>query len=103
MDYLGGKAACVLRSDAFDAFANFMDTPLHDAGRVLLRGVEHRQAEGGVLLSLANSSAPAANDMIDLDPSSLIKFVRRLADHNLVDKNKNKQGTFLDELRTYAK
>lgn len=61
---------------------------LPDASAVLLRAMQHREAEGGVLLSLQNYFAPEQNDMIHLDPRWPIELVRRLTDHNLVVEKK---------------
>lgn len=106
MDVLKGTAPCVLWSNAVEEFRKHMGGSLPDAGdagKVLLRAMQHREAEGGALLSLADASAPVATDMLHLDPSWLIELVRRLADHNLVDENEKKQGTIKQQLRTYAK
>lgn len=122
MDALREKSPCVLWGDAVDRFRKVMegtvwgdavdkcrgvmegtDNGAAEADQVLLRAMQHREAEGGVLLSLANASAPVATDMLHLDPAWLIELVRRLADHNLVDRNFKKQGTLEQELRNYAK
>ena len=106
MDVLKGTAPCVLWNRAVEEFSKAMSTSLPDAGdagKVLLRAMQHREAEGGVLLSLADASAPVATDMVHLDPSWLIELVRRLADHNLVDNDKKKRGTVEQGLRAYAK
>lgn len=119
MDELREWSPCVLWSVAVRKFAERMrresDEKIEDfdlsnadkggvdeASKVLLRAMNHREAEGGVLLSLSNTSAPAATDMVHLDPTWLIELVRRLADHNLVDKDEKKQGTLKGELREYA-
>ncbi|CAN0244153.1 unnamed protein product [Pylaiella littoralis] len=73
-----------------------------DAGSVLWRAMKHREAEGGVLLMLADRLAPVATDMVHLDPAWLIELVRRLSDHNLVDEDKRKRGTVYRALRAYA-
>ncbi|CAM9984147.1 unnamed protein product [Ectocarpus fasciculatus] len=101
MDVLKERRPCVLWSEAVENFRNLMSGSLPDAGKVLLRAMQHREAEGGVLLSLADPSAPVAADMLHLDPSWLIELVRRLVDHNLVDEKK--QGTLEQELRRYAR
>lgn len=80
----------IMWREAVESFRYFMEakrTPLADPGDVLLRAMQHREAEGGVLLSLEDSSAPAGGSagMIQLDPVWLIELVRRLTDHNLVD------------------
>lgn len=106
MEVVRGIRPCVLWSRAVEEFRKKMSGSLpdaDDAGRVLLRAMQHREAEGGVLLSLADDSAPVATDMVHLDPSWLIELVRRLADHNLVDKNKKKRGSLEQGLRVYAK
>lgn len=122
MDALREESPCVLWGDAVDRFREVMegivwgdavdpyrtvlkgtDNGAAEADKVLLRAMQHREAEGGVLLSLANASAPVATDMLHLDPAWLIELVRRLADHNLVDENLKKQGTLEQELRNYAK
>lgn len=74
MDALLERAPCVLWNDAVDAFDRFMDGALrpHEAGEVLLRAMQHREAEGGVLLSLADALAPTAADMLHLDPAWLL-------------------------------
>lgn len=105
MDVLKRTTPCVLWSKAVEEFSSEMSGSLDasDAGKVLLRAMQHREAEGGVLLSLADASAPVATDMLHLDPSWLIELVRRLADHNLVDENEKKQGTIKQQLRAYAR
>lgn len=110
MDVLRGTNPCVLWSNAVENFSKVMSGSLPDARdasdprKVLLRAMQHREAEGGALLSLADASAPVATDMLHLDPSWLIELVvRRLADHNLVDKSEKKQGTIKQQLREYAR
>ena len=111
MDALRETSPCVLWSKAVEAFVERMRTEMWrdpsvsfpDAGKVFLRAMKHREAEGGVILSLTDTSAPAATDMLHLDPAWLIELVRRVADHNLVDKNEKKQGTLKSELRKYAR
>ncbi|CAM9226238.1 unnamed protein product [Laminaria digitata] len=103
MDVLKGTA-CVLWSKAVEEFSKKMGGSLPDAGdsgKVLLRAMQHREAESGVLLSLADASVPVATDMLHLDPSWLIELVRRLANHNLVDEKKRE--TLEKGLRTYAR
>ncbi|CAM9909050.1 unnamed protein product [Ectocarpus sp. 12 AP-2014] len=101
MDVLKERRPCVLWSEAVEKFRNLMSGSLPDAGTVLLRAMQHREAEGGALLSLADPSAPVAADMLHLDPSWLIELVRRLVDHNLMDEKK--QGTVEQGLRKYAR
>lgn len=106
MDTLRKKRPFVMWSDAVQEFriqtsGSVADSG--DAGKVLLRAMQHREAEGGVLLSLADAPAPVAEDMIHLDPVWLVELVRRLADHNLVDENPKIQVTLEKELRHYAK
>lgn len=103
MDVLKKAEPCALWSKAVDEFSKKMGGNLPDAGALLLRAMQHREAEGGVLLSFANASAPAAADLLHLDPAWLIELVRRLADHNLVDKDEKVQGTIEEQLRAYAK
>ncbi|CAN0171033.1 unnamed protein product [Scytosiphon promiscuus] len=96
---------CVLWSEAVAKLSSAMSGRLldtDDPGKVLLRAMQHREAEGGVLLSLADASAPVATDLLHLDPSWLIELVRRLTDHNLVDADEKKQGTIKQQLRKYA-
>eukprot|EP00752_Nemacystus_decipiens_P012508 g11078.t2 len=105
MDALKRRRPCVLWSQAVNIFENRMGRDVRDsrdASAVLLRAMQHREAEGGVLLSLRNASDPVGSDMIHLDPAWLIELVRRLADHNLVDENPAKQGTIRKGLREYA-
>ncbi|CAN0014690.1 unnamed protein product [Pylaiella littoralis] len=102
MDVLKQAEPCVLWSKAVDEFSKKMGGNIPDAGALLLRAMQHREAEGGVLLSFASASAPAAADLLHLDPAWLIELVRRLADHNLVDKNEKMQGTIEQQLRAYA-
>ena len=99
MEGLGKKTPCVLWSEAVEEFSGMFKTP-HDSGAVLLRAMQHREAEGGVLLSLSGDSAPREDDMLHLDPTWLIELVRRLADHNLV--KEEKQDAILEELQSYA-
>lgn len=106
MDVVKEKKPCVMWGEAVSAFESRMGGGLkdsRDASKVLLRAMQHREAEGGVLLSLADASAPVPYDMIHLDPAWLIELVRRLADHNLVDRDEKKQGTIEQELRQYAR
>lgn len=72
---------------------------LEDADSVLKRAMQHREAEGAVILSLQEDSSPAPCDMIHLDPRWLIELARRVTDHNLVDKSKH--GEIKKELRAY--
>lgn len=102
MDVLRGTMPCVLWSEAVRVFIERMGRRLPDGGEVLLRAMQHREAEGGVLLSLANPSDPVGTDMLHLDPPWLIELVRRLTDHNLVDNNREKQDDITDQLREYA-
>lgn len=102
MDVLKRAAPCVLWSKAVEEFSKKMGGNIPDAGMMMLRAMQHREAEGGVLLSFANASAPVAADLLHLDPAWLIELVRRLADHNLVNKNEKKQGTIKQQLRAYA-
>lgn len=96
---------CVTWQDAVETFNHFMNTkgtPIHDPEEVLLRAMRHREAEGGVLLSLEDRPAPvgAPAGMLYLDPTWLIELVRRLTDHNLVDKTK--EGALKEELERYC-
>ncbi|CAN0179506.1 unnamed protein product [Scytosiphon promiscuus] len=103
MDALKETASFVLWSKAVEEYSTRMVGRLSDPddpGKILLRAMRHREAEGGVLLSLVDASAPAANDMLYLTPSWLIELVRRLVDHNLVDRRK--RGTLEQGLRSYA-
>lgn len=115
MDGVKDLSPCALWSEAVVAFSKRMriDSPGYlvdinnsvetgGIGEVFSRAMNHREAEGGVLLSLTDASARAATDVLHLDPTWLIELVRRLADHNLVDKNEKKQGTLKGELREYA-
>ncbi|CBN76032.1 LRR-GTPase of the ROCO family [Ectocarpus siliculosus] len=70
-----------------------------DAATNLKEAMKHREAEGGVILSLRDESSPAQSDMIHVDPRWLIELVRRVTDHNLVDKKK--QNKILQELLEY--
>eukprot|EP00752_Nemacystus_decipiens_P013381 g11847.t1 len=103
MDVLRGTTPCVLWSEAVREFIERMGGNLPDGGEVLLRAMQHREAEGGVLLSLANPSNPVGSDMLHLDPAWLIELVRRLTDHNLVDNNREKQDGIKGQLREYAR
>lgn len=100
MDSLG--KAYVSWSDAVEELNSFRGEKLDDASEILMRAMRHREAEGSVLLMLANASAPTAADMLYWDPAWLIELVRRLSDHNLVDVREEKQGTVLQALRTYV-
>ena len=88
--------------ETFDYFMKTKGTPIPDPEDVLLRAMRHREAEGGVLLSLEESSAPAGEStgMLYLDPTWLIEVIRRLTDHNLVEAAK--QGTLKSELEEYG-
>ncbi|CAM9585483.1 unnamed protein product [Scytosiphon promiscuus] len=107
MDALKEEAPFVLWSKAVEEYGQSMNESLFDttdtvdAGKILLRAMHHREAEGSVLLSLADTTAPVASDMLHLDPSWLIELVRRLVDHNIVDKKQ--EGTLEEGLRAYAK
>ncbi|CAM9690984.1 unnamed protein product [Ectocarpus sp. 4 AP-2014] len=74
MDLLTGTTPCVLWSEAVREFIERMGGSLPDGGEVLLRAMQHREAEGGVLLSLANPSDPVGTDMLHLDPAWLIEL-----------------------------
>lgn len=93
----------VMWGDAVDEFQRFYQErhgePLEDAASVLQRAMQHREAEGAVILSLQAESSPAPDDVIHLDPRWLIELVRRVTDHNLVDKNK--QNHIWQELEDY--
>ncbi|CAM9917938.1 unnamed protein product [Ectocarpus fasciculatus] len=102
MDVLRGTTPCVLWDEAMRVFIERMGGSMPDGGEVLLRAMQHREAEGGVLLSLANPSNPVGTDMLHLDPAWLIELVRRLTDHNLVDNDKEKQDDIKGQLREYA-
>lgn len=105
MDDLKEKKPFVMWSDAVRAFSDFMQTKndqLDDPSDVLMQAMRHREAEGGVLVFLENSSASGdIVGMLHLDPCWLIELVRRLTDHNLVDPSK--QGDVRLELEEYAK
>lgn len=103
MDDLSWISPCVLWSEAVEEFGNKMGGSLPGGDEVLLRAMQHREAEGGVLLSLANPSDPVGTDMLHLDPAWLIELVRRLTDHNLVDNNREKQDDIKGQLREYAR
>lgn len=103
MDVLKGTTPCVLWREAVKEFSKRMGGSVPDAGEVLLRAMQHREAEGGVLLSLANPSDPVGIDMLHLDPAWLIELVRRLTDHNLVVNNREKQDSIKGQLREYAR
>ncbi|CAM9387741.1 unnamed protein product [Ectocarpus sp. 4 AP-2014] len=96
MDVLSGTTPCVLWSEAVREFIERMGRSMPDGGEVLLRAMQHREAEGGVLMSLANPSEPVGTDMLHLKPAWLIELVRRLTDHNLVDNNTKKQDDTKD-------
>lgn len=102
MDVLKGTTPCVLWSEAVKHFSKRMGGSLPDAGEVLLRAMQHREAEGDVLLSIANPSNPVGTDMLHLDPAWLIELVRRLTDHNLVENSREKQDDIKGQLREYA-
>lgn len=96
---------CVTWKKAVKTFGRFMEakgTPIHDPEDVLLRAMRHREAEGGVLLSLEDTKTPVGTPagMLYLDPAWLIELVRRLTDHNLVDKTKD--GALKEELEKYC-
>ncbi|CAM9290372.1 unnamed protein product, partial [Hapterophycus canaliculatus] len=107
MGTLGETKPYVLWSRAVEEFRQRMGAgglvADEDAWQVLLRAMKHREAEGGVLLSLKDALAPVATDMLHLDPSWLIELVRRLSDHNLVSEDKRKRGAVYEGLRSYAK
>lgn len=91
--------------EAVETFSYFMETkgtPLPDPHEILLRAMRHREAEGGVLLSLHGSieSVGGVTGMLYLDPTWLIELVRRLTDHNLVDPEH--QGAVKKELERYG-
>lgn len=91
--------------EAVQTFGYYMETngtPVDDAEGILLRAMRHREAEGGVLLSLEGNRANAveAPGMLYLDPTWLIEVIRRLTDHNLVDADK--QAALKHELETYG-
>lgn len=106
-------APYVLWGDAVRAFQRYFQEkhkeegkeerskPLSDeeAATNLKEAMKHREAEGGVILSLREESSPAQSDMIHVDPRWLIELVRRVTDHNLVDKKK--QNEILRELVEY--
>lgn len=71
------------------------------AASTLKDAMKHREAEGGVILSLRHDSSPSRNDMIHLDPRWLIELVRRVVDHNLVDKASNSHSKIRKELGSY--
>lgn len=91
--------------EAVQTFEYFMETngtPVDDAEKVLLRTMRHREAEGGVLVSLEGSrdDVVGAPGMLYLDPTWLIEIIRRLTDHNLVDTAN--QASLKHELETYG-
>lgn len=91
--------------EAVETFAYFMDTkgtPLPDSHDILLRAMRHREAEGGVLLTLGDGAASVGGvaGMLYLDPTWLIELIRRLTDHNLVDPEK--QDSLKNELEKYG-
>ncbi|CAN0164740.1 unnamed protein product [Scytosiphon promiscuus] len=96
---------CVLWSEAVASFSNAMRgdlTHADDLGKVLLRAMQHRKAEGGVMLSQADASAPLATDLLHVDPSWLMELMRRLTDHNIVLDDEEKQRIIMRQLETYA-
>lgn len=94
----------VMWGEAVEAFQQHFqakrDELLQDAAGVLRSAMEHREAEGAVILSLKKESSPGSDDMIHLDPRWLIELVRRVSDHNLVDKSK--QTKVKRELEAYC-
>lgn len=72
-----------------------------DPASTLKDAMKHREAEGGVILSLSHDSSPSRSDMIHLDPRWLIELVRRVVDHNLVDKTTKIQTKIMKELGRY--
>lgn len=105
MDGVKKEKPFVTWREAVETFRYFMETkgtPLADPGHILLRAMQLREAEGGVLLSLEDSSRPEGGSagMIYLDPVWLIELVRRLTDHNLVDDAK--EGDLKQDLEKYG-
>ncbi|CAB1101461.1 unnamed protein product [Ectocarpus sp. CCAP 1310/34] len=108
-------SAWVLWGDAVKAFQRYFqekhkeerederNKPLSDeeASSNLKEAMKHREAEGGVILSLREESSPAQSDMIHVDPRWLIDLVRRVTDHNLVDKKNEHE--ILKELLEYGR
>lgn len=95
----------VMWGDAVDAFQQQFQEEhsealsAEDAASTLKDAMKHREAEGGVILSLRHDSSPSPKDMIHLDPRWLIDLVRRVVDHNLVDKTS--QSKIFEELGNY--
>ncbi|CAM9115845.1 unnamed protein product [Ectocarpus sp. 12 AP-2014] len=106
-------APYVLWGDAVKAFRHFFQEKHKDEGKEernkllsdkeattnLKEAMKHREAEGGVILSLREESSPAQSDIIHVDPRWLIELVRRVTDHNLVDKKQ--ENEILQELLEY--
>lgn len=88
--------------ETFECFMKAKGTPVPDPEGILLRAMRHREAEGGVLLSVQgdHDRAGGSTGMLYLDPTWLIDLVRRLTDHNLV-KAAN-QATIKRELEEYG-
>lgn len=91
---------------AVQSFSDFMETkstPLPDPEEVLLRAMQHREAEGTVLLSLGHvpSQLGESTGMLYLDPTWLVEVIRRLTDHTLLDKRKD--STLRNQLEGYGK
>lgn len=95
----------VLWNEAVNVFKVFMEgerKPLDQPADVLLRAMQHREYEGGVILVLDSSVAPeAARGMLHLNPTWLVNLVRRLTDHNLMDESKD--GQLKEELEEFGK
>ena len=90
---------------AVRTFEDFMETkgnPIPDPEEILLRAMRHREAEGGVLLSLQQDPRRPGESvgMLYLDPTWLIEVIRRLTDHHLADTTK--EGTLKKELEKYG-
>ena len=98
------KRPYVMWGEAIQEFERYFQEKhnklLEDPASVLMRAMQHREAEGAVILSLQEEFAPARDDVIHLDPWWLIELVRRVTDHNLVDKSK--QSKINQELRAYS-
>lgn len=91
--------------EAVQTFIYFLEskgTPIPDPEEILLRAMRHREAEGGVLLSLEHDPPRLgeSDGMLYLDPTWLIEVIRRLTDHNLVDPAM--EGTLKNELEKYG-
>lgn len=91
--------------EAVTTFRDFMETkgtPISDPEAVLLRAMRHREAEGGVLLSLEQNPSRLVESagMLYLDPTWMIEVIRRLTDHNLG--NPAKQGALKNELEKFG-